>query len=84
MAALDFQGWSDRVGAINAYEGEEFPGGQASIETSLGAIDCARLDTFEKLVKDLQEDGTYPTTIRHGRAYSEASVSSLAIFCSLP
>lgn len=72
------------MGAINAFEGAVFPGAQSTIETSVDASDCLRLDTFEELVKDLQEEGTFPTTIRHGRAYSVATTMELATFCVIP
>lgn len=72
------------MGAINGFEGAEFPGAQATIETSVGADDCPRVPDFEDLVRELEEDGTFPTTIRFGRAYTENTKAGMTTFCIIP
>lgn len=71
------------MGAINAYSGDEFPGAEATLDTDLGAGDCALFDTFEELVTELQGNSDKATTIRFGRAYTIASVAFIAGVCQI-
>ena len=71
------------MGAINAYSGPEFPGAVNTIDVDLGAPDCALFDTFEALVSELQETPERATTIRFGRAYTEATTGEISTICTV-
>lgn len=71
------------MGAINAYSGPEFPGAVNTIDTDLGGGDCAAFDTFELLVQELQGNSDKPTTIRFGKAFTEATTGELTAVCAV-
>lgn len=71
------------MGAINAYSGPEFPGAVNTLDVDLGAGDCAVFDTFEELVEELQGNSDKPTTIRFGKAYTEATTGELTAICTV-
>lgn len=71
------------MGAINAYSGDEFPGAVNTLDADLGAGDCAAFDTFEELVTELQCNSDKPTTIRFGKAFTEATTGELTTICTI-
>jgi len=71
------------MGAINAYDGSEFPGAVTTIEVDLYSGDCGQYPTFEELVEYLQGQPGFHTTIRDRRAYTEATVQELAGLCEM-
>lgn len=71
------------MGAINDYSGPEFEGAQTTLDTDLGAGDCASFVTFEALVEELQTASASACTIRFGRAYTIATVAEVANVCAV-
>lgn len=71
------------MSAINAYSGSEFPGAVNTLDADLGADSCAVFDTFEELVTELQGNSDKPTTIRFGKAFTEATTGELTAICTV-
>lgn len=71
------------MGAINAYSGPEFPGAVNTIEADLDGTDCTLFPTFEGLVEELQGTPERATTIRFGRAYTEATTGEITTICTV-
>ena len=71
------------MSAINAYSGPEFPGAVNTLDADLGGDSCVVFDTFELLVKELQGNSDKPTTIRFGKAFTEATTGELTTICTI-
>ncbi len=66
---------------INAYAGDEFPGAVSTVEASLAVGECASFATMDLLIKELNDNQDKASTIRFGRAYTDATPTQIQTVC---
>ena len=66
---------------INDYEGDEFPGAVSTVEASLAVGECASFATMDLLIKELNDNQSVASTIRHGRAYTDMLKANITAVC---